>query len=180
MSRLMIVSICAAWLLAGCGQIITITLPGAQPGAALPTGYEQLFSPAPHAFRRSLPGEPVRLGKTSERFELREGDCGGSDCENARYRTEIKEENRVVEARLGQDIWYGWSFYNANIAAVTRDRSLGTVIGQWKPEGEQPPVFRIAQTVPGATGAAQSPGLTRQRGMPTASRRQQLSGLLLQ
>lgn len=137
-------------LLGGCGQTISITLPGGQPPGKPPKGYELLFSPAPHAFRFSAPGEPVRRGKVSERFELRDGDCGGTDCDNSRYRSEIREVPGKVKARIGKDIWYGWSFYNESVGTVTRDTTLGAVFGQWKVEGDRPPVFRLAQTVPGA------------------------------
>ncbi|NUB44837.1 heparin lyase I family protein [Fertoebacter nigrum] len=151
----MIVSLCATLGLAACGQQITVTLPGGGAGVAsraeAPRGHERLFSPAPHAFRFSQPGEPVRRGAVSERFELRDGDCGGSDCGTARYRAEIRELDRSIKARVGRDIWYGWSFYNDNIGAVTRDTSLGTVFGQWKLEGAQPPAFRIVH-IPAGSG----------------------------
>ena len=116
---------------------------------ALPVGYARLYSPAAHAFRFSTMGEPVRRGVTSERFELREGDCGGSDCGTSRARTEIAQDRTVTTARLDRDIWYGWSFYNASMRAVTRDRSLGTVLGQWKLEGDQPSSFRLVQVASG-------------------------------
>ena len=157
-----------AVLLAGCGGSITITLPGgsapatttgpraapvARPpvarAAVLPKGYTRLYSPAPHAFRNSALGEPVRRGTTAERYELRDGDCGGSDCGSARARTEITQDRTVTKARLDRDIWYGWSFYNATIGAVTRDTSLGTVLGQWKLEGDQPSSFRLLQVASG-------------------------------
>lgn len=157
MSRLLMISLAAACFLAACGQVITITMPGAAGAGSrgqaidptIPDGYERLLSPAPHAFRFSGPGEPVRMGAVSERFELRDGDCGGADCNNTRYRSEIRQLPEAMTARLGQDSWYGWSFYNQNIGAVTRDRSLGTVIGQWKLGGDQPPIFRLLQTPAG-------------------------------
>lgn len=145
-------------LLAGCGASITITLPDAFPGAAtqaaakprlIPKGYERLNSPASYAFRYTRSGEPVRRGQVAERFTLKDGDCGGTDCGNPRYRAEIREQDRRVTGRLNTDIWYGWSFMNVNIGAVTRKTSLGTVIGQWKRDGDAPPVFRLAQTEAG-------------------------------
>lgn len=141
--------------LVACGQVIVITMPGGGPlRARLPDGYVQLYSPAPHAFRYSLPGEPVRSGKVSERYELRDGDCGGSDCGNFRARTEIVQEPGSIVARLNQDIWYGWSFFNATVGTVTRDQALGTVFGQWKLEGEQPAIFRLLQVPVGDNGFA--------------------------
>ncbi len=111
----------------------------------MPKDYTRLFSPTPHAFRYSAMGEPVRRGALSERYELREGDCGGSDCGNARARAEIAQDRTATAARLDRDIWYGWSFYNANMGGVTREQALGTVLGQWKLEGDQPSSFRLVQ-----------------------------------
>jgi hypothetical protein len=88
----------------------------------------------------------------SERYELRDGDCGGSDCGAARARAEITQEPGTAGAALDRDIWYGWSFHNATIGSVTRDRWLGTVIGQWKPEGESPAIFRLVQLPKGEDG----------------------------
>lgn len=161
MSRLMILLACVALMLTSCGRVITITVgtpdgnsvaarPAAPPVGALPKGYELLYSPAPHAFRYARAGEPVRRGAVSERFELRDGDCGGSDCANPRARAEIRQADGTLRTRLNRDTWYGWSFYNQNIGTVTADTSLGAVFGQWKLDGEQPAIFRIIQTVPGA------------------------------
>ena len=150
--------ILTAALATGCGSSITITLPGGPAGPAaapvvrapaLPRDYTRLYSPAPHAFRTSTASEPVRRGALAERFELRDGDCGGSDCGNARARAEIAQGREATTARLDRDIWYGWSFYNATMGAVTRDTSLGTVLGQWKLEGDQPSSFRLVQVAAG-------------------------------
>lgn len=147
-------------VLAACGQVITITLPGGpaadggESATAPPEGYVKPFSTAPHAFRRSQPGEPVRAGRVSERYELRDGDCAGSDCGNFRARAEIAQDRSVIEARLDRDIWYGWSFHNATIRAVSRDQWLGTVLGQWKLEGEAPAIFRLVQVPAGEDGFA--------------------------
>ena len=50
---------------------------------------------------------------------------------------------------MNRDMWIGWSFFNDNIRSVSRETSLGTVIGQWKLDGEQPAIFRIIQTAMG-------------------------------
>ena len=142
-------------LLAACGSSITIKLPEAAPaGAQPPKGYSLLYSPAPHAFRFAESPEPVRRGTRSERFELREGDCGGSDCGAQRARAEIIENPQAAEARLNRDIWYGMGFYNGSINAVTADTALGTTILQWKQEGELPPIFRFVQVAPNPRGWA--------------------------
>ncbi len=152
MIRRILAALLALSLLAACGQAILITLPGLPgPGPVeAPRGYDRLFSPAPHAFRYSGEGEPVRRGRAAERYELREGDCGGSDCGNFRARAEITQDPDADLPPLNRDVWIGWSFYNDNIAPVTRETWLGTVLGQWKLEGEQPAIFRLVQQPQGA------------------------------
>ena len=85
---------------------IQITRPGYDPG------YHKQYPRLPHAFALVKNPHPVRYGEKSERFEVRDGDCGDSDCYNPRYRSEIFIEKRKIKARFGEDIWYGWSFYN--------------------------------------------------------------------
>ena len=146
-------------LLAGC---ITVTLPdlsalgsGQRSGPTVPAdgdytdfapaGYIRLLNATPHGFRYSSAGEPVRRGEVSERFELRQGDCGGSDCPNPRYRSEIRQDPDRTRARLDEERWFGWSFYNANVASYPEAVALKTVFGQWKIDGEVPPALRIVQ-----------------------------------
>ena len=155
MSRLSLMITLALTVLFGCGQVITISMPGAAPAAgryadgALPRGYERFLSPATWNFRYSWPGEPVRRGEVSERYELRDGDCAEADCANGRLRAELREAQKQQTARVGQDIWYGWSFYNGTMSAVTHDQSVGAVFGQWKLPGDSPTVLRIVQTYAG-------------------------------
>ncbi|MBS0123418.1 heparin lyase I family protein [Thetidibacter halocola] len=112
-----------------------------------PAGYERFFSPAPHAFRfvEARVGEPARRGDRAERFELRDGDCGGSDCGNPRYRAEIRMLDDTIRARSGEDIWYGWSLYNASLPAFERRDSLRVVLGQWTMGGGVSPAIRLIQ-----------------------------------
>lgn len=110
-----------------------------------PRGYDRILSPHDHAFRYTVHGEPNRRGKRAERFELRDGDCGGSDCGAPRYRSEIALRDRHVDARIGQDIWYGWSFYNGTVGPTLRDTNLRLVLGQWRLSGDLPPIFRFVQ-----------------------------------
>lgn len=156
MSRFLIVCTLALSVLFGCGKVITISLPGGPPTAAslrkdgaLPPHYERFLSPASYNFRYSLPEEPVRSGEVSERFELRDGDCVEPDCKSGRLRAEIGEVKTAQTGHVGQDIWYGWSFYNDSMGAVPRDKAIGLVLGQWKLSGDQPPAFRIVQTSAG-------------------------------
>jgi hypothetical protein len=144
-----------SFLAACAGQQIIITLPGGGPASNQPPrGYDLLFSPAPHAFRFVASPDPVRRGQVAERYELRDGDCGGSDCGAARARAEITQAAGTATAALNRDIWIGWSFYNDTIGPVTRDTWLGTVIGQWKLLGEQPAIFRLLQVPPDEDGIA--------------------------
>lgn len=134
----------AALALAGC----QLNLPWrADKAPDAPAGYERFFSPAPHNFRFgdiSL-GDPVRRGTHSERFELRDGDCGGSDCGNPRYRAEIRQLEQANPARIGKDIWYGWSFHNINLRSYDRKDTLRLVFGQWTMGGAANPAIRLIQ-----------------------------------
>jgi Polysaccharide lyase len=167
MARPIFMTILLGAVLAACGQVITITMPGGPaPSAAavgggtavvrgigrlepVPEGYERLFTNTSYGFRPSGPGEPVRRGLKSERFELRLGDCDGSDCASNRARTEIREVVSEAKAALNQDIWYGYSFLNVNVGSVIKATTPGAVFGQWKMDGDLPPVFRITQQAAG-------------------------------
>jgi hypothetical protein len=96
------------------------------------SGYNNYLSPWKYAFEIVEKPHPVRYGSTSERYELRYGDCGEgadySDCDNNNGRSELALDTRLVQARYNQDIWYGWSFYNETIPTI----GLYNVIGQWK------------------------------------------------
>ncbi|MEM8654412.1 MAG: heparin lyase I family protein [Pseudomonadota bacterium] len=112
-----------------------------------PAGYSRLFSPARHNFRIGLAatGDPVRRGQFSERFELRDGDCGGSDCGAPRARAEIAMDPDNNPARIGRDIWYSWSFYNVNVPSFRQENSLRLVFGQWTMGGKNRPIIRFIQ-----------------------------------
>lgn len=152
MLRAVLFSAIATAGLVACGAVITISVPGVGGSRSFPAGYERFASPDAHAFRFSADGEPVRRGKFSERFELRDRDCGGNDCGKPWYRTEIGQTQEVVRASLGSDIWYGWSFYNENVASVSSQSTLGAVFGQWKLESDLPSIFRITQAPLGDGG----------------------------
>lgn len=58
------------------------------------------------------PGHPVRFGTASERFEVRYGDCGGTDClrgDGIRERAEVAQVG--TQNYQGETWWYGISFY---------------------------------------------------------------------
>ncbi|MCB2128309.1 MAG: heparin lyase I family protein [Rhodobacteraceae bacterium] len=104
--------------------------PGTKAGSR---GMVRNISPHKHAFARVGAPHPVRYGEMSERYELRQGDCGGSDCKNPRKRSEIREDGSNIKARLNRDTWIGWSFFNQSMP----NTSLHPVIGQWKVNSEQ-------------------------------------------
>ncbi|MFW2544251.1 heparin lyase I family protein [Primorskyibacter sp. 2E107] len=112
-----------------------------------PRGYERFFSPYPHNFRYASKalGAPVRRGERSERYELRTGDCGGSDCGNPRYRAEIRLTSEREIGKVGTETWFGWSFYNSSIPSFTRRDSLRLVFGQWTMGGDASPAIRLIQ-----------------------------------
>ena len=74
--------------------------------------------------------EVARVGKTSQRFEIRHGDCGNYDCNNDRRRIEVNENDGDREARVGQTVWYGWSMYLP--AEFTDLGRSSTTLGQAK------------------------------------------------
>lgn len=111
--------------------------------ADVPRGYARLFNNTEYGFRYAQPGEPVRRGETSERYELRSGECGGSDCGNPRYRSEIRADE--AERQHAGKTWFGWSFYNANIASTAPEIALKPIFGQWKFGGPTPAAVRLVQ-----------------------------------
>lgn len=66
-------------------------------------------------------------GTKVERFELRSGDCSGSDCRTDRERV---EKIQGKGAALGKDIWVAWSVYlPANFPR--QGRKMYSKVGQW-------------------------------------------------
>jgi hypothetical protein len=110
-------------------------------------GADPLMSPAPHNITHGnrAAGNPVRRGEFSERFELRDGDCGGTDCGNPRARAELQLKKDAHRARVGKDTWYGYSFHNVSVPSFTKQNSLRLVFGQWTFGGTSKPIFRFIQ-----------------------------------
>lgn len=71
----------------------------------------------------------ARAGETSERFELRHGDCGPDDCNRDRQRIEIVQDD--FSPSVGEKHWYGWSIYLPE-DFQTIDRTTLVVLGQAK------------------------------------------------
>jgi hypothetical protein len=90
-------------------------------------GFETIEGKGGFSFKRSLNRKtygyqrvsaphPVRAGESSERFEVRPGDCYWhrtlNDCINDRERSELKQ-NEPHEI-VGEEYWYGWSIFFPN------------------------------------------------------------------
>lgn len=120
------------------------------PEYAPPPGFNRALSPKLHNYIRAFAsqGQPVRFGLYSERYELREGDCDITDCSQPRGRAEIQREPGSIQANIGEDIWYAWSFYNQSIPSFTAKNSLRLVFGQWTMGGGRPAIFRLMQVTP--------------------------------
>ncbi|MCI2398411.1 heparin lyase I family protein [Aliiroseovarius subalbicans] len=87
----------------------------------------------------------ARAGRKSQRFELRHGDCGGNkywdDCSNDRLRIERKEDPKNRIQRIGDQVWYGWSFF---LDPSFRDIGPGnTLLGQMKMKGWRLPLWQF-------------------------------------
>ncbi len=108
------------------------------------SGYDNFSSPNRHQFSMVTAPHPVRYGRRSERYELRQGDCGHDDCGNHRLRSELALRANKVRARFNKDIWYGWSFYNQSIPSFSSNEIIWPTFGQWKMGG---PTFSIISLI---------------------------------
>ena len=93
------------------------------------TGEEVNFQPVKVAHTKSygyqITSELARKGNTSERFEVRHGDCVGWDCQNDRQRYEVG----IIHPFIEDDNWYSWSFHLPNNFMIQPSK---TAIGQAK------------------------------------------------
>lgn len=118
-----------------------------------PRGYSLLQSNPNHSFRYSQLGEPVRRGKLSERFEIRDGFCYGTDCARDRLRSEIRfPKNRDI-SKIGQDSWFGWSFRVESFSADLRKIGVYPFLGQWKTAPENSPTLYLIMGGGGGSGS---------------------------
>lgn len=127
-------------LLSGC---VTTGLSGVQRSLSTTTwGYQKVSSP-----------EPVYLGKKSQRFEVRAGDCsqdpGWSDCKNDRERSEVTAEN--ARFRPGSSTWISFLIYlptdfktsdyvNANLGQIHMKGGFSGTAGGYK---SFPPLLQL-------------------------------------
>ena len=160
--------------------LFSICIGLAMPAAAdtAPRGYQLNETPHKHGFRYTKSGEPVRRGRVAERFEVRNGDCGGSDCRAPRYRSEIRLSKSQTQARVGQDIWYGWSFYNESIPAFPDNVNLMPVMGQWKMGGDNLPIFKLTYHGGRKAIEVQLDDMTRAKGWGKAQRHGHVCSLI--
>jgi hypothetical protein len=92
------------------------------------------------------PEHPVRSGLTAERFELRPGDCNGTDCARPYERAEAVEEG--THQYEGDEYWYGWSFYFPTDTYVVDDKIGGSgclTIAQFQQYPLYDPAFMISR-----------------------------------
>lgn len=87
----------------------------------------------------------TRLGRRSQRFEIRHGDCGGNkywdDCTNDRQRVERKEDPKDRIQRVGSQVWYGWSmFLDPNYPDLGKTNAA---FGQVKMRNWRAPIWMI-------------------------------------
>ncbi len=88
--------------------------------------------------------EVVRKGKTSQRFEIRHGDCGDdgdwNDCEHDRRRIERYVEPVSSEKPEGI-VWYSWSLHLPE--DFQELHPTNTTLGQVKITGYRNPIFHL-------------------------------------
>jgi hypothetical protein len=92
------------------------------------------ITPPGRSYLVTTSNEVARIGETSQRFEIRHGDCHGWDCENDRRRIEIGTldvpRGHPYRPEPGDVMWYGWSIY---LPTDFVDLSpAGTLVGQSK------------------------------------------------
>ena len=71
-------------------------------------------STANQPYTLTVSDDVARTGNTSQRFEVRHGDCGIEyDCHNDRRRVELSEGRKQgkYHAYIGDQRWYAYSFY---------------------------------------------------------------------
>lgn len=95
----------------------------------------------PYQFTTST--EQAREGETSQRFELRHGDCSKYDCTNDRQRVELLEESWPNGIKVGEKAWYGWSMYLDNNFPNFGPRTV-TILGQAKLPFWRSPLWSIS------------------------------------
>jgi hypothetical protein len=92
-------------------------------------------------YSMTISTEQARVGETSQRFEVRHGDCYELDCTDDRRRVEYQQPNEASNSYIGRTVWYGWSVY---LPADFRDLSpTNTTIGQVQMHGWRAPQWNF-------------------------------------
>ena len=105
----------------------------------------------PHQFNIVSAPYPVRYGTHSERFEIRPDDDNAMrdlGVTNGN-RSELLQRPNVKNARIGEDAWFGWSFYHENLFAASRSYGWYPMLGQWKTDLDAPPVIAFTPAFDG-------------------------------
>lgn len=93
-----------ALLLSGVSACVSSSSDGLSGVSISPSATRQPYS-------MTISSEQARIGDTSQRFEVRHGDCYGNDCDNDRRRVEYQQSNEATDNLIGKVVWYGWSIY---------------------------------------------------------------------
>lgn len=136
-----------------CFVCLILAIPSIAQADRAPRGYQLLQSNPEHSFRYSEPGEPVRRGKVSERFEIRDGFCYGTDCARDRLRSEIRVPKNRDKTKIGQDTWFGWSFRVEKFSPELRRVGVYPFLGQWKTAPENSPTVKLIMGGGGGAGS---------------------------
>jgi hypothetical protein len=100
----------------------------------------------PHQFNIVSAPHPVRYGTHSERFEIRPTDDNSMrdlGVTNGN-RSELTQRPSRQNVRIGEDAWFGWSFYHTNLFAADNSFGWFPKLGQWKTDLDAPPVIELS------------------------------------
>jgi hypothetical protein len=93
------------------------------------------------AYSMTISTEQARIGETSQRFEVRHGDCFELDCTDDRRRVEYQQPNEASNRYVGRTVWYGWSVYlPPDFQDVT---PANTLLGQVQLQGWRAPQWNF-------------------------------------
>lgn len=108
----------------------------------------------PHQFNIVSAPYPVRYGSHAERFEIRPTDdnamrdlgiTGGN-------RSELTQRPNRENLQIGEDAWFGWSFYHENLpSGLAHDHGWNPKLGQWKTDLEAAPIIEFSPVYDGRT-----------------------------
>ena len=88
--------------------------------------FEEALQAKPYAWTKVKAPSPVRAGQTSQRFELRDGDCEPDPvmCQVGRIQFELKSN---LNLKLGDERWIAMSIFlqfNGNVKDVSHAQSV--------------------------------------------------------